>query len=92
MVQNSFMSSLVLKDAYYSVPVQLDFQKFLKLRWNNKHFQYTVMPNGLACAPRLFTKLLKPASAKLQQSGHTICGYLDDIYIQDSNYDKSLEK
>jgi hypothetical protein len=86
MNKNCFMASLDLKDAYYSVSIHPDYQKFLKFRWKNTLYQFTAMPNGLACAPRQFTKLLKPVLATLRKMGHTVSIYLDDLYIQANSY------
>ena len=60
-----FMASLDIRDAYYSVPIHKSHQKYLKFEFNGQLFQFTCMPNGLACAPRLFTKLLKPVYSSL---------------------------
>ena len=57
--QGCYMASVDIKDAYYTVPIATD-QQFLKFRWRDKLYQYTCLPNGLASAPRIFTKLLKP--------------------------------
>ena len=38
--------------------------------------------HGLACAPRLFTKLLKPVYSTLRSQGHLSVGYIDDSYLQ----------
>ena len=54
-----FMASVDLKDAYYSVPIATEDRKYLKFEWQGSYFQYTCLPNGLACAPRLFTKNTK---------------------------------
>ena len=72
---NCFMASIDIKDAYYSVPIAHEYRKCLR-------FQYTCFPNGLACCPRLFTKLLKPVYASLRQTGDEIVPYIDDSYIQ----------
>ena len=58
-----FMVSVDLKDAYYSVPISLEDRTFLKFEWEGNYYQYTCLPNGLACARRLFTKILKPIYA-----------------------------
>ena len=55
-----FMASVDLKDAYYSVPVAKEDRKYLKFEWQGSYYEYTCLPNGLACAPWLFTKILKP--------------------------------
>ena len=65
-----FMASVDLKDAYYSVPIALEDRKYLKFEWHGSHFQYTCLPNGLACAPRLFTKILKPVYSHLRSLGN----------------------
>lgn len=40
------------------------------------------MPMGLACAPRVFSKLMKVVYSFLRQQGHIASGYFDDSYIQ----------
>ena len=71
-----------LKDAYYSVPIHKVHQKYLKFEWQGQLYQFTCLPNGLACAPRLFTKLLKPAYSTLRKQGFQSVGYIDDSYLQ----------
>ena len=79
------MASVDLRDAYYSVPIHIDDQKYLRFCWKGRLFQFTCLPNGLACAPRLFTKILKPVYAMLRQRGHLNVGYIDDSYLQGEN-------
>lgn len=76
-----FMASVDLKDAYYSVPVALEDRKFLQFQWEGQYYQYTCLPNGLACAPRLFTKILKPIYACLHSLGHISMGHIDDSFL-----------
>ena len=76
-----FMASVDLKDAYYSVPIALEDRKFLKFEWKGDYYQYTCLPNGLACAPRLFTKILKPIYAHLHSVGHVSMGHIDDSFL-----------
>ena len=78
----SFLASLDLRDAYYSVPVASESRKFLKFIWENKLYQYTCLPNGLSSAPRLFTKLLKPVMATLRQQGFVSSVYIDDLFLE----------
>ena len=75
------MASVDLKDAYYSVPIALEDRKFLKFEWKGDYYQYTCLPNGLACAPRLFTKILKPIYAHLHSVGHVSMGHIDDSFL-----------
>lgn len=78
---NCYLASIDLRDAYFSVRVNSYFQKCLKFIWRGVHYQFTGMPQGLASAPRYFTKLLKPIMALLQSKGISACNYLDDVFI-----------
>ena len=82
MKPNCYMASVDLRDAYYTVPVDSEHQRFLKFLYRGKLYQFTCLPNGLAYAPRVFTKLLKPVYASLRQKGHLNIGYIDDSYLQ----------
>ena len=73
-----YFCTLDIKHAYYSVPVANDDQKFFRLQWRDKIYQYTCIPNGYRDGPRLFTKLLKPVCAKLRAEGHISTGFIDD--------------
>ena len=76
------MASVNLRDAYYSVPMSVHAQKYLKFTWSGKLYKFTCLPNGLCCAPRLFKKLLKPVYSTLILKGHLSVGYIDDSYFQ----------
>ena len=81
MTPNCYMASVDWKDAYYSVPVATDMRKFLVFRWEGEAFQYTCLPNGLACAPRVFTKLTKVIFSQLRKIGHVSTSYIDDCLL-----------
>ena len=76
-----FMASVDLRHAYYSVHIAEEHQKYLCFKWGDKIFQYTCLPSGLASAPRLFAKLLKPVFAKLRSLGYVNIGYIDDSLL-----------
>ena len=76
-----YIASIDLKDAYYSVPVADEDRKFLKFQWGDRHFQFTCLPNGLACARRLLTKLLKPVYTHIRSISHTCMGHIDDSLL-----------
>ena len=83
-----YMASIDLKDAYYTVAVHFDHQKYLKFIFEGILYQYTCLPNGLYSAPRLFTKLLKPVYATLRSMGHLNSGYIDDSYLQGDTFNE----
>ena len=78
---NCFMASVDLRHAYYSVPVAKEHQIKLRFVFQNTVYQYVSLPNGISCAPRLFTKLLKPVYASLRQMGHSNSGFIDDSLL-----------
>ena len=47
----SFMASVDLKDAYYSIPIAEEDRKLLMFQWKGKYYQFTCLPNGLSSAP-----------------------------------------
>ena len=85
---NCWMASLDLKDAYYSVRIHSDFQKYLKFTYHGLLYQYTVFPNGLSTCPRKFTKMMKPPLSHLRFLSHIISGYIGDFYLQGSTYNR----
>ena len=80
--KNAWMTVLDLKDAYYSVPITLEHRKYLKFYFQGQLYCFTCLPNGLSCAPRVFTKLLKPVFATLKSQGHLSVSYIDDVFLQ----------
>ena len=81
-----FMASVDLKDAYYSIPISVEDRNFLKFEWQGNYFRFTCLPNGLASAPRLFTKVLKPIYAHLRSLGHFCMGHIDDSFLMGHTY------
>jgi hypothetical protein len=73
------MAKLDLRDAYLTVPVCNAHQPFLRFRWKGIANQFLCLPFGLAPAPRVFTKILKPVMAALRSRGIRVIIYLDDM-------------
>ena len=79
--QGHFMTKIDLKDAYFSVAIHPQSQKFLRFLWQNKAFQFCSLPFGLNIAPSLFTRLMKPVAGFLRKRGVRLILYLDDMLI-----------
>ena len=75
------MTKVDLKDAYFMVPIHEEDRVFLKFSFKEKTYQFKCLPFGLACAPWVFTKTLKPLAAQLRQLGMRLIVYIDDILI-----------
>ena len=91
MRKGCWMGSVDLRHAYYSVLMHEDFRKYLRFRWDGILYQYRAMPNGLACAPRYFTKILNPVFACLREQGHEVFQYLDDSFVIAETEEKCLQ-
>ena len=79
--QGHFMTKIDLKNAYFSVAIHPQSQKFLRFLWQNKAFQFCSLPFGLNIAPSLFTRLMKPVAGFLRKRGVRLLLYLDDMLI-----------
>ena len=51
--EGCYFGSVDLKDAYYSIPIHENYQKYLKLSWKEEYYQYVVLPNGFSPAVSL---------------------------------------
>ena len=80
-----WMASADLKDAFFTVPINVHDQKYLKFIWD-RPYAFAAMPNGYSDAMPKFTKILNPPFAVLRQSGHLSCVYVDDTYLQGDTY------
>ena len=52
--------------------------------------EFGCLPFGLATAPGVFTKLMKPVVAVLQQRGIRLIMYLDDILLMAESRDLAM--
>ena len=76
--KNDYFTSIDLSDAYFSVPIRSDYQKYLKFSWNGHLFKFVCLPFGLKSAPFVFIKILKPVYAWFRQQNIRCSYYIDD--------------
>ena len=67
---NCYMARIDLKDAYFAIPIAVDHRKYLCFKKDEKLYQFCYLPFGLASAPRIFTKIIKPALSILRDMRH----------------------
>ena len=70
-----------LQDAYFHVLIHPDCRKYLRFAFENKVYQFRVLPFGLNTAPQVFTCLGHTVAAHLHRQGISIIPYLDDWLI-----------
>ena len=74
-----WLGKVDLKDAYFVVPIWKGHRKYLRFLWKDTLLEFACLPFGLALAPRLFTKIMKPVVALLRRAGIRVIIYLDDL-------------
>ncbi len=85
-----WFASVDLKDAYFHIQIAPHHRRFLRFAFENTAYQYSVLPFGLALAPRTFTKCVDAALSPLRAGGMRILNYLDDWLILAQSRDTLL--
>ena len=87
-----FLTSIDLKDAYFSVPMSEDAYDFLGFMFEGIVYSYTCLCFGLSAAPRVFTKMLKAVLNFLRlRLLILISAYLDDMLLQASTAEEAFQ-
>lgn len=86
-----YLTSIDLIDAYFLIPVHQDDRKYLRFRFRDRLFQFKVLPFGLASAPYIFTKVMKPVICSLRERGFFSVIYLDDFLLIAPSYNQCLD-
>ena len=60
-------------------------KKYLQFLWKDSLLEFACLPFGLAVAPRVFTKILKPVVALLRRTGIRLIIYLDELLFMNSS-------
>ena len=89
--KDMYMASLDLRHAYYSIPLAEEIQRYFRFMWGDKVYQYSACPNGLACLPRMFTKMMKPVFSRLRSQGYLNSGFIDDSLLCGETKEKCVE-
>lgn len=88
---NCFLTSIDLKDAYFLLPIDSHYRKYLRFRFGANLYEFTCLPFGLNIAPYIFTKLMKPVAKALRQKGIISVFYLDDILLINNTQNKCIK-
>jgi hypothetical protein len=91
MTKDCYFGSVDIADAFYSIPICHQDRKYFRFIYKGQKYQFTALVMGLTTAPRVFTKLLKPAFASLRAKGHISTIYIDDSCLQSQTYEACTE-
>lgn len=82
LLPGDWLCKVDLSKAYWHVGIAPECRKWLRFADpGGKVWQMTAMSFGLARAPRVFTKLLRPVIAALRASSVRVLAYLDDFLV-----------
>jgi len=89
--KDSHMISFDLKSGSHHIAIHPNYQTFFGFawKWSNenslRYFVFTVLPFGLASAPHVFTKCLKPIEKYRRFPGVKIALFLNDGWLIENN-------
>ncbi|KAL0196780.1 hypothetical protein M9458_005320 [Cirrhinus mrigala] len=86
-----WFAAIDLKDAYFHVSILPRHRPFLRFAFEDRAYQYKVLPFGLSLSPRVFTKVAEGALNPLWRKGIRILNYLDDWLIMAHSRDLLCE-
>ena len=79
--RDDWMTTLDITEAYPHLLIAPSCRPYFRFVWEGVHYQYRALCFGVAPAPRIFTKLLRPVIQALRAAGIRCVPYLDDILI-----------
>ena len=79
-----FAVSVDLSDAYFHISIRPESRKYLRFTFNNRIYQFKVLPFGLSSSPEVFTRVMTVAITHFRtMTGIYSSSYLDDILMKD---------
>ena len=88
--RDDFLTSIDIRSAFPHLAIDPDHRQYFRFVWRGVHYQYKAMCFGLATAPLLWTKLMKPILAYVRSRGIQITAYLDDLLIMSSSREQAV--
>ena len=70
-----------LQDVYFHVPIHPKSRKYLRFAFENKVYQFRVLPFSLNTVPQIFTRLGHTVTGYLHRLGISVIPYLDDWLV-----------
>ena len=86
--KNFWICTCDIKDAYPHFLAQGDQQKLLQFVRRNQVYAFCTMPQGLANAPYVFTRICKQIAKYLRSQGVLCVFYIDDVIVVGSSFEQ----
>jgi hypothetical protein len=88
---NDYLTSLDLKNAYYSIPIHENSRKYLRFYWQGVLYEFQALCFGLASAPRIFTKVMKAVFTLFRRENIRCTTYIDDSINMNQLFHKGAQ-
>ena len=79
--KGDYVFKIDLQDVYFHVPIHPSSRNYLRFAFENKVFQFRVLPFGLNTAPQIFTRLGHTVTGYLHRLGISVIPYLDNLLV-----------
>jgi hypothetical protein len=90
--RDDWMVTLDITEAYPHLLIAPEHRQYFRFVWEGVHYQYRALCFGVAPAPRIFTKLLRPVIQLLRAQGIRCVPYLDDILLMAASRQECLQQ
>ena len=78
---NDLMVSLDISNGFLHIPVRLEHQTYLGMKWKGEYYTWLTLPFGLSASPYYFAKTLRPVIQHLRQQGLRVMTFVDDFLL-----------
>ena len=85
---HSWICTCNIQDAYLHFRARKDQQKLLQFMWNGQFYAFCTMPQGLANAPYIFTRVCKQIAKFLHLQGVYCVFYINDVVIIGDSFEQ----
>ena len=87
-----YLTSVDLSDAFFHVGIASSDRRYLRFLWDQRAYQYRVLPFGLSLSPWIFTKTVRPLLKWARRKGIRITAYLDDFLVMASSKERCIHQ
>ena len=89
--QGEWVTSVDFKDAYFHIPIQEQYRKYLRFHIQGRNYQFKALPFGLSTAPMEFTVVAKEVKLMATHKGIRIHQYLDDWLVRARSHQTCIQ-
>ena len=86
-----WVTSTDFKDAYFHIPINSQFRKYMRFHIQDKTYQFKALPFGLSTAPMEFTVIAKEVKWLAIRRGIRTHQYLDDWLVRATSHQACLQ-